>query len=272
MCHCKTGPLTTTLRLLTDSCASNQPNNSAMYSRQYFINEFRHIDSDELLERLATSDLTDVAKDAIHTVLRERGITDERLDALVQQAKKDTYKRTTPTNECDYCGKSLRLLGSVKDGGQKFCSNDCLRTSRLMEAAVDIPEKDIQEFAYSLRRGPCPNCREKKRDIEIRKYYWVWSAAIFTQWGVSTKVCCKTCGVKANLASILGCVALGWWGIPWGILMTPVQVLRNLSELLRRIDKNKPSDELLLAAKLKLAEARRKPESEHILNNPLNMR
>ncbi len=72
-----------------------------MYSRQYFTNEFRHVHTDELLERYATQDLTQAAKDAIQLVLRERGIADEKLSVLAIQVKKESFRRNSSTNECD---------------------------------------------------------------------------------------------------------------------------------------------------------------------------
>lgn len=222
-----------------------------MYTRQFFVEQFRETDTEELLGRFATADLTDEAKDAILSVLRERGITDKEVTPLALEAKKAGYRRTSPTNECDYCGRTGR---SVKDQGQKFCSTNCLRNARLMEASVDIPEQEILKHATELKNGTCPSCRGRESKIELRKYYWVWSALFITQWGTSSKVCCKKCGTKSNLLSIISCMLLGWWGIPWGIVKTPVQITSNIAAMFRRFDKSKPSEELIQAARLQLAE------------------
>jgi hypothetical protein len=36
----------------------------------------------------------------------------------------------------------------------------------------------------------------------------------------------------------------GWWGFPWGILVTPVQVVRNIVNLVKNPDEKKPSETL----------------------------
>ena len=99
-----------------------------MYSREYFVERFREAETDELLERMAGGELTDEAQQAIQLVLKERGVSQAQLAPMVREAKKARYRRTTPTNECDFCGKSPGFLASaVKDAGQKFCSRECLR-------------------------------------------------------------------------------------------------------------------------------------------------
>lgn len=225
-----------------------------MHSRQYFIERFRGQDTEELLDRLATADLVEEAKYAIQTVLKERGISDREFAPLVLKAKKDRYRRTSPTKECDLCGRSVGF-SAVKDEGQKFCSESCLRTARLMEIAVDIPEPEILKRASEIQNGPCPVCRSRESKNEVRKFYWVWSAVVFTRWGTSSKVCCKKCGVKSNLTSVLSSLLFGWWGVPWGIFITPAQIISNIAAMFRKFDKSKPSEELVQAARLQLAEA-----------------
>jgi len=37
----------------------------------------------------------------------------------------------------------------------------------------------------------------------------------------------------------------GWWGMPWGLIFTPVQIVRNLRALLASINPDGPSNELV---------------------------
>ena len=230
-----------------------------MYSRQEFIERFREVDSEELFDRLATLDLTEEAKDAIYAVLKERGVSDKDVEPLIVHAKKARYRSTTPTNDCDYCGKSI-LLPAVRDEGQKFCSEGCLRTARILEVAVDIPAQDIAKHAMEIKNGRCPSCGGQESKIEVRKYHWVWSAVYYTRWGTSAKPCCKKCGTKDNFGAILSSLVLGWWSIR-GIFITPAQVISNLAEIAKRNDKSEPSEELIEQAKLQLAEILLKSKS-----------
>ena len=225
-----------------------------MYSRQYFVERFRETDTEELLDRIATADLSDEAQDAVLSVLRERGMAEEEISILVVKANKAQYRRTSPKNECDFCGQPVRS-STVEDHGQKFCSIDCLQNARLMEASVDIPEQEILKHATEIRNGPCPACLRQEGGIELRKCYWVWSAVLFTRYGTSPKFCCKKCGTKANLLAIVSCSILGWWGFPFGLLLTPIYIISNVAAMFRKFDKSKPSEELIQTARLQLATA-----------------
>ncbi len=99
------------------------------------------------------------------------------------RSKKKALEEIVPPMNVIIVVSQCVFFGAVKDGGQKFCSQSCLRTSRLMEASVDIPEGEIHKYATTLKLGACPACRKKGSNVELRKYYWVWSAAIITQWG-----------------------------------------------------------------------------------------
>ncbi|MDM8544830.1 hypothetical protein QUF90_27500 [Desulfococcaceae bacterium HSG9] len=37
---------------------------------------------------------------------------------------------------------------------------------------------------------------------------------------------------------------LGWWGFPWGLIMTPIQVVRNIVEIFKAPDGSQPSEKL----------------------------
>jgi hypothetical protein len=36
----------------------------------------------------------------------------------------------------------------------------------------------------------------------------------------------------------------GWWGFPWGLVLTPVQITRNIVGICARPDSSKPSADL----------------------------
>jgi hypothetical protein len=37
---------------------------------------------------------------------------------------------------------------------------------------------------------------------------------------------------------------LGWWGFPWGLIMTPVQIGKNIFGIVKSPDDSKPSEKL----------------------------
>lgn len=56
----------------------------------------------------------------------------------------------------------------------------------------------------------------------------VWSALVLTNWSSHPAISCRGCALKRQAGSLLSCLVLGWWGLPWGLVWTPVQVIRNI--------------------------------------------
>ena len=224
----------------------------SVYPKEYFLERFRNDETEDLLQRYATVDLADEAKEAILLLLESRGMEDSKLQPLVLQARKAAYRQTKGTNECDFCSSSARF-SALLDEGQRFCSKACLRNARLLEVSEDISKEEILSHAFSIKKGTCPECQQAGSKTEVRRYYRVWSVGIFTQWTNRAHICCHSCGRKTNLGSIVFCTLFGWWGIPWGVIMTPAQILANITEMFKPLADPAPSEALLQAARLDLA-------------------
>ncbi len=72
----------------------------------------------------------------------------------------------------------------------------------------------------------CPECG-KTAPVGTHRSYWVWSALVLTRWGTTLHTCCANCARKHRHKAIMSCLALGWWGIPFGLFVTPMQIYRN---------------------------------------------
>lgn len=223
-----------------------------MYPKEYFLERFKTEETEELLQRYATGDLTDEAREAILTLLRSRGLEESKLQPLVVQARKAVYRQTKGSKECDFCGSSARFF-PVLDDGQRFCTHACMRTARLLEISEDIPKNAIFQHACRIKEGPCPQCNQLPSKTEVRPYYRVWSIGILTERTKRTHICCINCGRKKNFTSIIFSAVFGWWNIPSGVIFTPIQIMSNIGEMLRSRDDPTPSDELIQAARLDLA-------------------
>lgn len=223
-----------------------------MYPKEYFLERFRNEETEDLLQRYATVDLADEAKEAILELLRARGINSFSLPTLVVAARKASYRQTRGTKECDFCGSSARL-SAVLNEGQRFCSKACLRKARLLEVSEDIPAEAIYRHAVAIKNGSCPECRQSGSRTEVRTYHRVWSIGLFTQWTHRTHICCHACGRKTNFGSIMFCVLFGWWSVPWGLVMTPAQIMANITQMLKPMADPEPSEALVQAARLDLA-------------------
>jgi hypothetical protein len=47
-----------------------------------------------------------------------------------------------------------------------------------------------------------------------------------------------------QLAGAISSLLVGWWGFPWGLIYTPVQIVRNIGALKNPPDPSRPSDAL----------------------------
>lgn len=217
----------------------------------YFLERFRATGTEELLEAAVTRELTDEAAAALRAILQERGIEGHALELGIVEAKQAIVRRAGVTNECDYCGRSI-AFGCVSDGTQRFCSNTCMRESHLHAAAFALAPDLIVEHANRLLAGACPQCGVIGKIVEMRPVHTVVSIIWWCQARRESRLCCRSCAVRANGWAIVSSLLFGWWSLP-GLIATPVQVWRNLRAIQRDRFESLPSPELMHRAALDLA-------------------
>ncbi|MBX6316663.1 MAG: hypothetical protein IRY99_27680, partial [Isosphaeraceae bacterium] len=135
---------------------------------------------------------------------------------------------------CDYCGTTL-LFGGVRDGDLRFCNEKCHQQGFLLAVADQVPGDVLSEYVRQAHEGPCPKCNGPG-PIDVHTSYTVWSALVLTSWRSRPEVCCQACGTKSQIGAAVSSAVLGWWGFPWGLILTPIQILRNLGGLLSSPD------------------------------------
>ena len=74
-----------------------------------------------------------------------------------------------------------------------------------------------------------------------------------TWWKSHPEFCCGPCGEKAKSMALASSMVLGWWGFPWGIIWTPIQVGRNVTSLLGPDTSLEPSPDLVKLVKRRIA-------------------
>jgi len=152
---------------------------------------------------------------------------------------------------CAYCNATI-LFGGKTQGDLRFCNAECEQNDLLTNLADQIPADDLARYVQLTHQGDCPKCK-RKGPVDVHMSYWIWSALLMTSWSSRPTICCSTCGTKKKLLDALYSTLLGWWGFPWGVILTPVQVIRNLVSIARSPDPTKPSVELERQIRLRLA-------------------
>ena len=143
---------------------------------------------------------------------------------------------------CDSCGATI-LFGGQSLGSYRFCNAQCASQGALLNLASQVPAELVHQQMWNLHQGPCPVCKGSG-PVDVHTSYRVYSVLIMTSWRNQPRVSCRSCGVKAKVTDALVSLVAGWWGFPWGIIMTPVQLGRNLIGLARAPDTMGPSPEL----------------------------
>jgi hypothetical protein len=151
---------------------------------------------------------------------------------------------------CEYCGTTYRG-GAAVHGKHRFCTNQCRDRGRILELLDAFPTAAIEKEIEKEHAGPCPECGARA-NIDIHKSHKVYSAFVWTSWKTQSHICCQSCGRKHQLKAIAYSGSLGWWGVPFGLIITPVQLLRNVAGMLRRADR--PSNDFARTMRVHLAE------------------
>ena len=152
---------------------------------------------------------------------------------------------------CAYC-RTLILFGGKQVGPFRYCDAACLAKGAVLRLASQLPEETVEQALLAIHSGECPRCHGLG-PVDVHMSYRVWSALLVTGWSSRPHVCCSFCGWKAKLGDTAFSLVLGWWGFPWGLILTPVQVCRNLIGLATGPDSTRPSDRLRNIVRAQLA-------------------
>jgi hypothetical protein len=158
---------------------------------------------------------------------------------------------------CSYCHSSILFRGMTV-GELEFCSGRCASLGRELLEAYQLPSAAVAEPLKRVHEGRCPRC-QGPGPVEVFTAYTVWSVVYSIWWVSDPQVTCRDCATKRQLGAIALSLLLGWWSLP-GLILTPVQVVRDLKGLRQRIAPDKPSPALEQYVRLQLlAAAKPKP-------------
>ncbi len=143
---------------------------------------------------------------------------------------------------CAFC-RTVILFGGIQDGEDRYCNDRCEHFGYLTQVTRALSASEVQQQVLQIRNGLCPMCRSSG-PIDVHTSYRVWSALFLTSWRSVPHICCRACGIRKQLSDLAFSLLLGWWGFPWGLIVTPVQVGRNILGMVR------PPDPMVASKKL----------------------
>lgn len=152
---------------------------------------------------------------------------------------------------CDYCNSYI-LFGGKQKSGRTFCNDSCLEEGRLMLAADRLPQHAVDAAIDETHQGECPLC-QRPGPIDVHTSHTIWSIVALTSWKSTPHVCCRSCGRQKQISALVTSGLFGWWGFPWGMIYTPIQVGKNLTGIFGGPDSEVPSEQLETLTRLDLA-------------------
>lgn len=152
---------------------------------------------------------------------------------------------------CAACGSTL-LFVKKKAGGLQFCNEHCVANGQAAIRAQEVSDSQALEYAIRLQQSPCPSCGGSGA-VDVFTTHTVWSALVVTVWKSTPAISCKRCALKSQGYATVAGALVGWWGFPWGLIVTPIQLVRNVVAMFQPAEAGSPSKRLLRTAKLELA-------------------
>jgi len=152
---------------------------------------------------------------------------------------------------CDYCGTTI-VFGGVKDNELRFCNAECHQKGHVVVLSRSVPKDIVDNQVRQIHRGPCPKCHGSG-PVDVHTSHRIYSLLMYTSWSSSPNVSCRSCGMKSQIGNTIFSLALGWWGFPWGFIMTPVQIGRNIIGMVKGPDESKPSGKLENLVRISIA-------------------
>lgn len=151
---------------------------------------------------------------------------------------------------CDSCDSTI-VFGGKKEGLYRFCNDKCYQKGYIQSGRASVPPQLIAQEAMKIRQSSCPIC-SGPGPVEVFTEHKIWSAIYLSCSSSRAFLCCRACGRKKQLMATLFCGTLGWWSLN-GLILTPFQIIANLSAMLKAPNPTYPSLELEKIVRTKLA-------------------
>ncbi len=153
---------------------------------------------------------------------------------------------------CSYCGSTIWFRG-VRDAELRFCNADCQQRGHYIRFVDQLPQDLVRDHVRAVHQGNCPACG-KTGPIDVHRSFKIWSALVLTSWKTEPRISCRKCATAAQSKGIVYSLFLGWWGFPWGFIITPIQIIKNIHGMVAGPDAAQPTPDLERLVKLNLAE------------------
>lgn len=154
---------------------------------------------------------------------------------------------------CAACS-SVILFGGKRVGDDRYCNDKCVEAGQVIQTCENIPHDVVLAEARKMKSDACPACGNKGRPVEVFTSHRAVSYILMTTWSSHPQVSCRSCHFVEVAKNSILTLLVGWWGFPWGLLATPIQLLRNGIALFQTGDSPEPSEALLAQARITMGQ------------------
>lgn len=141
--------------------------------------------------------------------------------------------------KCAYCGTTI-VFGGSRDGESRFCNDTCRHKGTVGKLAAQIPADVLERHVLEVHQGPCPRCNGAG-PVDVHTSHRIWSLFFLSSWNSRPDVSCRSCGIKRKVGDAAFSLFLGWWSFPWGLIVTPIQIGRNVVGMFATPNPSMPS-------------------------------
>ncbi len=100
----------------------------------------------------------------------------------------------------------------------------------------EISAEEITEYVNLIEKSACPKCGLHFENLNASRIHKVRSFVIMTSSSSNLYIACDTCISKEKNKQLIWNILLGWWGIPWGFIKTPMAIVQHISENKKRTE------------------------------------
>jgi hypothetical protein len=153
--------------------------------------------------------------------------------------------------KCGYCNATVMF--GLREGDQRFCNEKCKRNAYVMRMSQLVPAETLEREVEAVYRSNCPKCN-LPGPVDVHKYHEVLSFVVMIRWTTKQQISCHSCGRKRQLGAIALSFFGGWWGFPFGLILTPIQITRNIIAMCAQASDSQPSPTLRKLIQVHLGE------------------
>ncbi|MFT4641362.1 MAG: hypothetical protein ACI8T1_004699 [Verrucomicrobiales bacterium] len=153
---------------------------------------------------------------------------------------------------CTYCDSFFFFSGKKEETGN-YCNEECQAAGHMMTVSMAFSPEEMEAMVQATHHGACPRC-SGPGPVDIHKAHRIASFIMISSWPSESELSCRKCGRKRQASGFIRSGRFGWWSLH-GIILTPIQLTKNIVGMIGGPKPGNPSELVRLDAGAKMLEA-----------------